>query len=164
MPAYAADGQALRRTPPPLPNEQNGLTPEMVVGWVRANLGIVIVGPFHYWRPLQPDGRAALIVFHRYSAPAIGEAEIIVCSERFLWTRKMFQELAFVCIDTLGIRRLLASVPVEATRLPALLVRAGFKHECTRLADDGRAYDQWSLLPASLLALGRTFIRTLHNG
>ena len=153
MPAFAADGEALRRLPALSGIDRREINARMVADYVRERTGITIVGPMHYWLRCQLGGRAALVVFHRYSAPATGEAQAVVCSERFIWTRKHFLDLAIVCID-LGIDRVLLSIPCEAETLKDLAQRAGFRCDGTALTDDGRAYERWSLSAPNLLDVG----------
>jgi hypothetical protein len=79
MPAYAADGQALRRE---LPGNGAALTGEEVADFVQGRLGRTIGGgPLNYYFAKREGGRAALIVLFNYSAPAQGTAEIVIVSE-----------------------------------------------------------------------------------
>jgi hypothetical protein len=165
MPALAADAQAALHlsTRADMRKPTDDATAERVQGLVRDILGISLVGPFNWLHLIGPNGTGALIIFHKYSAPAQAEAEVLIMSHRFYWSRATFVRLAHRMIDELGLRKIKARLPIEMADPKDLLQRAGFKFEGLETQGD-KTFVVWSMLPGMLLTLGRAYIGASRHG
>lgn len=153
MPAYIADAQALRRSFLANPTQSDA---EAVASAVRELTGIELSGPMN-WIYLQRPGcdRYALLVVHRYTAPMVGEADLVIVSHRWVFSRTTFLDFALSLITDIGINRLIARIPADHLALQDLARRAGFKFEGAQQIEGAGLVTRWVTTPDDLLAFGR---------
>jgi hypothetical protein len=152
MPALAADAQAFRRARRIDTNCENAAA---VAETVRDLTGIELHGPIHWKYLQQPGERYALLVVHRFSAPITGEADLLVISSRYVFTRATFGDLALDLICRLGARKLIARIPMHCVELQELARRVGFRFDGTQDIADAWLAAVWSITPGELFAFGR---------
>lgn len=151
MPAFLADGQALRRSFLADPSQSDS---EAVARAVRDLTGIEITGPI-VWRYLrQPGERYALLVLHRFTAPITAEADLIVISSRYVFGRQNVFDFALDLITEVGVRKLIARIPSQRIDLEDYARRAGFRFDGLHIIDDSPV-GIWSITPDDLLCFGR---------
>lgn len=151
MPAFLADGEALRRSFLANPTQSEA---EAVANTVRELTGIEVTGPVVWKHLRQPGDRHAFIVLHRFTAPMTGEADIVILSSRYRFTRQGVFDFALDLITEVGLHKLIARIPSQCTGLADYARRAGFRFDGMQLVD-GSPIELWSATPDDLLAFGR---------